>query len=126
MSAQIPSENWVRQYFSDVDSRDIDRILQYYAADARFRFGNNEPAVGTDAIAAALRGFFEQIDGIQHASKGIWLGDHDAVFEAEVHFQVGDANIAVPAVSILRLDRTSKIADFRFVMDAQPVFDLIE
>ena len=125
MSPPIPGEEWVRQYFRDVDARDVRRILDYYAPDASFRFGNNQPAIGTDAIAAMLQGFFDQIDGMRHSPKGIWIGESDAVFEADVHFEVGNAAAEVPAVSILRLDHANKIADFRFVMDAQPVFEMM-
>lgn len=125
MSKDTPNEDWVLKYFRDVDSRDVEKILSYYATNAKFRFGNQDTAIGIRAIEELLRGFFDQIDQIQHEPRGIWLGEVNAVFEAEVRFQVGDAAMTVPAVSIMRMDTGGKIADFRFVMDAAPVFELI-
>ncbi|MEM7641838.1 MAG: nuclear transport factor 2 family protein [Pseudomonadota bacterium] len=125
MSQDTPNEDWVLKYFQDVDSRDVEKILSYYATNAKFRFGNQDAAIGIGAIEDVLRGFFDQIDQIQHKPRGIWLGELNAVLEAEVRFQVGAAATTVPAVSIMRMDAGGKVADFRFVMDAAPVFELI-
>jgi ketosteroid isomerase-like protein len=112
---------WVWQYFADVDTLDPARVARHYPADGRFRFGNAPPAVGPDAVRAALADFYTHVRGMAHRNTGLWLGDDSAVFEAEVTFTRPDGSaVTVPAVSILR-GRDGRVADFRMVMDAAPL-----
>lgn len=112
---------WIRDYFAEVDRRDADGLLRWYAESASFRFANQPPAQGKPAIRELLSGFYATIATMQHAPLGIWADEDSGVFEAEVRFGMPDGReLRLPAVSVLRV-RDRRVHDFRFVMDASPL-----
>lgn len=44
--------DYIRAYFTEVDRRDPDGLLAWYAEDGMFRFANQPPASGKPAIKA--------------------------------------------------------------------------
>jgi ketosteroid isomerase-like protein len=118
----LRSQEWVREYFATVDKLNVDNIIANFAEDGQFRFGNAQPAVGKEAIRNALIEFFSAINAMYHENIGLWLGDNNNVFEAEVTYTRQDGTtVTLPCVSIFRF-RDNLIYDFRKVMDAAPVF----
>jgi hypothetical protein len=114
----------VDRYFAEVDTLSPEAILAWYTDDApRFRFASAPPSVGKEAIAEMLRGFFAGIGSMSHTRTGFWADERTAVFEAEVRFgKRGGGFVHIPAASILRLDGEGRIADFRMLVDAAPLF----
>ncbi len=51
------AEALLRRYFASVKARDIDTLMQLYAAQGRLLLGSGQQIVGRDA----LRGFFEKL-----------------------------------------------------------------
>jgi ketosteroid isomerase-like protein len=112
---------WIREYFLEVDRRDPDGLLRWYANEASFRFANQPPAQGEAAIRELLTGFYGTIATMQHVPLGVWADANSGAMEAEVRFGMPDGReIRLPAVSVLRV-RDRRVHDFRFVMDASPL-----
>lgn len=112
---------WVWDYFRDVDTLDPEQVVKHYPEHGSFRFANQAPAVGKDAIRQLLVQFYGAVQDMKHRNTGLWLGDNTAVFEAEVTFVRRDgARVVVPASSIIRREG-ELVTDFRMVMDAAPV-----
>lgn len=112
---------WVWDYFRDVDTFDPEQVVKHYAEDGSFRFGNQPPVQGKDAIREMLRQFYGSIRDMKHRNTGLWLGDNSAVFEAEVTFTRNDgSSVTIPASSIIRREG-DLVTDFRMIMDATPV-----
>ncbi len=115
--------DFVWKYFEDVDTMIPEKVTQYYNEDSVFKFGNAHAVQGPKEIRKALDNFYQLINSMEHYNTGLWLGDNNAVFEANVHFKTKSGEIVViPAVSIMRLGK-SKIKNFRMVMDASPLFN---
>ena len=115
---------WIAAYFAEVDRMDPHGLLAWYAEDGSFRFAGQPRVTGKAAIAEVLAQFYASIAGMRHEVTGVWI-DADAasgVWEAEVSFTRHDGSqVAIPAVSVLRT-RGGLVRDFRFVMDAAPLY----
>jgi hypothetical protein len=66
------SHDLTERVFSTVDAAGPDAIAGLFAFDGRFRFGNDEPLVGRDAVAAGLAGFLASIAGLHHKIVNEW------------------------------------------------------
>jgi ketosteroid isomerase-like protein len=116
---------WVRNYFKTVDTLNPDAIVTYFTDDGKFRFSNQPPAVGKQAIRDALAQFFATIQAMHHEKTGLWLGDdgNSAVWEADVtYIRKNGTQVTLPCASILR-SRNDQIDDFRMIMDISPVYE---
>jgi len=114
---------WVQDYFKTIDSRDVDKLLAYYAPQASFRFANEVPWTSHDQMRAGLQKFYGAIASMHHEQQGVWIAPdgNSAVFEAYAHFVLPDGRtFSLPAISVLRVEN-DVIRDFRFVMDAAPL-----
>lgn len=115
---------WVHDYFKTVDTLDADAIAAYFTDDGKFRFSNQPPAVGKQAVRDSLAQFFDTIEAMHHEKAGLWLGDdgNSAVWETDVTYTRKDGTqVTLPCASILR-SRADKIYDFRMNMDISPVY----
>jgi ketosteroid isomerase-like protein len=113
--------DYIREYFNEVDRMNPDGLLAWYAEDASFRFANQEPARGKQAIGELLAGFYGTVRSMRHEPLGIWHDADSGAMEASVHFELPDGRtVELPAVSVLRV-RNGLVHDFRFVMDASPL-----
>lgn len=117
--------DWVRNYFTTVDTLDVDAIAAHFTEDGKFRFSNQPLAIGKQAVRDALAQFFETIAAMHHESIGIWLGDdgNSAVWEADVTYtRLNGTQVTLACASILR-SQNDQIYDFRMNMDISPVYD---
>lgn len=116
--------DWIAAYFEEVDRMNPDGLLRWYADDGSFRFAGQPKVIGKPAIKQVLANFYSSIRSMHHHRTGVWVDAAAAsgVWEAEVEFTRRDGKVVmIPAVSVLRL-RDGLVADFRFVMDAAPLF----
>ena len=80
--------------------------------------------MGKAAIVEVLSQFYGSIAGMRHDRTGVWIDEpaQSGVWEADVTFTKADgAQVVIPAVSVLRM-RDGLVDDFRFVMDAAPLY----
>jgi hypothetical protein len=117
-------DEWARNFFSIVDSRDTALISSFFSDDIRLTFGNRPVIVGREAAGKAFKS--DRLKTVQHDIIGIWRGkDNDAdvlSVEARVTYTLDDdSKVTVPCVSTLRLIN-GKIADYRIFIDPTPVF----
>lgn len=117
-------EAWIAAYFAEVDRMDPDGLLAFYDDAASFRFAGHPAIHGKPAIRETLTNFYASLHSMRHRMNGVWIDPvaQSGVWEAEVDFvtKAGHA-VTIPAVSVLRL-RDGRVHDFRFVMDAAPLW----
>src|SRR2546423_4289311 len=98
--ADDPGDAQTRRLFETIDAMDAAALAARFAPDGSFRFGNTEPAVGREAIEAAVTGFFAAIGSLSHRVVGVWAGswEHGAVksVEAEVTYTRRDGSCTAP------------------------------
>lgn len=115
---------WVHNYFKVVDTLDADEIATHFTDDGKFRFSNQPPAMGRQAVRDALAHFFTTIQAMHHEKVGLWIGEdgNSAVWETDVIYtRKNGTQITLPCASILR-SRNDQIYDFRMNMDISPVY----
>jgi len=118
---QPDAAGWLR-LFEAIDRRDARAFAQFLTSDASFRFGNAPPIAGTDAIEAAVAGFFALLAGCQHRLLQHWAGEGTAVCEGEVTYTTPHGKtVTVPFVNVFEL-RADRIASYRIYIDNAPLF----
>ena len=60
---------WIDDYYADVDAMRLEPYVERHSDDAAVIFGNNPPAVGKEAIRAAIGGFWSMIGGLRRAAQ---------------------------------------------------------
>jgi ketosteroid isomerase-like protein len=117
------SDDAVRHVFQTVDTFDPDKFAQLLAEDATLVFGNAEPTIGREAIAAGLRTFYATIGGLRHRVAKSWQVGADVIAETEVTYRRLDGkDVGVAAVSIWRTGDDGLITDYRIYVDLAPVY----
>jgi hypothetical protein len=117
-----PDRTWWERIFAVVDAGDAAGFVKLLTADARFRFGSAAPVVGSDAIGAAVAGFFSAIRSSRHRLHGTWAGDATAVCEGEVTYTRHDGTVvSFPFVNVFDL-RGELIAGYRIYIDLSLLF----
>ena len=127
MTSAAPDADRVRRHEGMVhalcvaaDHADADGFASYFAADATYRFANNEPLVGRAAIAAATAGTVDAVWPVRHQV------DQIAVIGPQLfcRFTIlvskpGGIRLALPCVTVIELDG-DLIIDYRVHMDITP------
>ena len=120
--------DWITDYYADVDGMRLSSYVDRHTDDAEVVFGNNPPAVGKQAIGAAIGGFWSMIGGLRHEWRNLWFVDdgRTAVFEALLHYTTkGGAEVSVPCVSILDRAEDGRVSSLRVHIDLAPLFERI-
>src|SRR5258708_27936262 len=58
--------DWVKRYYSVVDSMNVEEFTALHTEDVRLRFGNAETVVGRDAVVQGIADFWAAIKGLRH------------------------------------------------------------
>jgi ketosteroid isomerase-like protein len=113
---------WVTRYFADVDRLDLDVFLNWLSDDIVVKWANADPYVGKEQVAAAISGFYQAIDGMQHELINVYELDGEAIAEANVFYTRKDGRrVRVAAMTVLR--RVGElVSELRVYLDTAPVF----
>jgi hypothetical protein len=113
----VNREQWVRDFFAVVDSRQPEKIAAYMTSNVRLQMANMEPSVGVEPLEAACRATADRFRSVGHRIQGVW-GDQweegDVVsLEAPVRYELPNGGVVeLPCTSTLRLQGET-IADDR-------------
>lgn len=112
---------WWQDYFSCVDSLDMDKIADWFAADIELQFANI-PIKGQKAAMEAIAGFTGQLTGMKH-KLGPVLENGDELFaDAVVTYSFHDGRVLnIPAGTYIKRSH-QKILDLRIYIDLSPVY----
>ncbi len=118
----MPNE-LTQRIFKTIDAMRPDAIAELFTEHARMVFGNAEPLVGREAIAAGVQGFFSTIKGLEHRIINDWHIGSDTIAETEVTYRrLDDKEVSVPVVSIWHTGPDGLIDDYRVFFDLTPVY----
>ncbi len=114
--------SFVAPLFRSIDEMDADRFVSYLARDAVFRFGNGPEVRGSDAIRAAVAGFFGTIAALEHRITDTWAQPGAVICRGEVTYTRKDGTrLTVPFADVFGM-REGQIVDYRIYMDVSPLF----
>jgi ketosteroid isomerase-like protein len=119
--------DWITEYFTEVDAMRLESFVDKHTEDAVVVFGNNPPAEGKEAIAAAIGGFWSLIGGLRHDRRNLWFTeDGTAVLETSVRYRTkGGAEFAFPCVSLVERRADGLVTSLRVHIDLAPLFAAI-
>lgn len=114
--------DWLTTFFDNVDRKDLDAFIDSLTDDVVVKFANHPPAVGKEQVRAAIGGFFETVDGMQHDFVEVHTERDVTVLEADIEYTRKDgARVRVPSATVLhRPDQ--HVAHLRIYLDLAPVF----
>jgi ketosteroid isomerase-like protein len=113
---------WTTDLFAAIDSKDTKGFLSFLDPGAQFRYGNNPPALGIEAIRAAVDGFFGAIKALSHQVDHVWGQPGYVICAGTVTYTRHDARIvSVPFCNVFALSN-GKIKDYLVYVDATPLF----
>lgn len=121
MSADAHDIN-LDKLFASIDRMDTESFVSFLTEDCTFRFGSAPEAVGRDAIAAAVGGFFASISGLSHSIERVVNTDECIAVEGSVTYTRHDGSeIALPFCDIFEAE-SGLISVYRIYMDIAPLF----
>jgi len=108
--------------FSTIDAKDTRKLLTFLTDDAQLCFGNQPPAVGAQAIASMLDGFFPSIKALRHDLRNTWTTADHMICEGTVTYTRHDGSrLCVPFVDVLAMSG-GLIKDFRIYVDVSQLY----
>lgn len=115
--------NWIHDLYSTIDRLDVPGTTAYFADDGVVVFGNNPPAVGHDAIAGALTGFWATIGGMHHEIKHTWTSDGATVLEAVCSYtRHSGETVPIGCSTVIERRPDGLIDSLRIYIDLAPLF----
>jgi SnoaL-like domain len=119
----MDAEGWIRDYYRCLDKKDIDASIGYWWPDAVLRFADAEPAVGQQAVRAALTAMVNSVASTTHRPLDFWeLPNGVVVFEARVDFVRLDAReVTVAGIAFCQVDG-ERFLEQRVLVDIAPVY----
>jgi ketosteroid isomerase-like protein len=113
---------WITDLFRAIDEKDAERFAGFLTDDATFRFANAPPAVGADAIRAAVSGFFGAIRALSHELTEAWEHPSGILVLGQVTYTRLDGSVlSVPFADVFRM-RGGKVAEYDIYLDASALF----
>ncbi len=115
-------QSMLRDLFAAIDSKDPTAFVEFLTEDGQFRFGSAPAAVGREAIAAAVGGFYETIAGLRHRIDNALRAGDTLVCEGEVTYtRLDGTSIALPFADVFEM-AGERIASYKIYMDIGPLY----
>ncbi|MEP6548934.1 MAG: nuclear transport factor 2 family protein [Gammaproteobacteria bacterium] len=117
-----PGQAWWEHLFATIDARDPAGFAALLTPDAHFRFGNVPTVTGSEAISAAVGGFFAAIASCRHRLIRTWSTPTGVACEGEVSYgRLDGTTITVPFANVLDL-QGELVCSYRIYIDNSPLF----
>lgn len=117
------SAEWVAAFTAAIDTRDVEKLVPFFAPDATFTYGNNPPMEGHEGIRAGIGAFYSGISGIAHTVP-FQHRSSDGVLAVEfltTYTRLDGGNVTLPGLGVFEL-ADGLIQDYRVYADVTPVF----
>ncbi len=117
-----PDHAWWQRLFAAIDARDAAGFVAKLTPDAHFRFGNAPAVIGSEAIGAAVGGFFAAIAACRHRLIRTWSDGAHVACEGEVTYTRLDGSlVTVPFANVFEL-HGALVFTYSIYIDNSPLF----
>lgn len=120
-------EGWLGQFFGAIDRMDASQFAGHFAPHGQFRFANQPPAQGPEAIAGGADWIFGMLDSIRHQTLKHWLADGDLLVEGTVHYlrAADQRSFSFPFLSVFEFggETLGAIEQYRVFVDSHELFE---
>ena len=122
MNVSDAQRSLLDELFAAIDRRDVDAFVGFLTEDATFRFGSAPAAEGTEAIRAAVDGFFGTIKGLEHDVGNACASGTTLFCEGDVTYtRHDDSTIKLPFADVFEMSG-DRIASYKIYMDIGPLY----
>ncbi|WP_439664324.1 nuclear transport factor 2 family protein [Lentzea sp. HUAS TT2] len=116
----VDRTDMVRQMCAAVDSGDAEAFGAWFAADATYVFGNNEPLIGRAAVVAATAGAAGALPWVRHVVDQVAEVGDQLFCRFTIETEAPDGKpLALPCVTVIWMSG-EEIVDYRVHMDISP------
>lgn len=112
----------VVEMLQTLDRGNVEGYVNYFAEDAKFRFGNYEPVFGRKQIAATCKSVLETIAGLRHDVLARWDVGDVTVLKLDITYHRLDGRHVTVPVAVIFTKARDLIADYQIYADIAPVF----
>jgi len=119
------AQDWLNAFFGAIDRMDAAAFAaRFDPVEGSFRFGNESPLVGRDAIAGGAGYIFGLLKDIRHDVARFWIAEDHILAEGDVHYlrASDDLALSVPFFSVFEL-RGERVGSYRVYVDSHALFD---
>lgn len=115
--------SWWNEYFSDIDTLNIDNVEKWLDEEVSVRFANWPEHHGKTAVIESFLSFWTNLKAVRHINDGIMINGNRVCVEANVTFtRRDDREVSVRAATILER-AGEKIKEISVYVDLAPVFE---
>lgn len=116
------TRNLLREYFAVMESKDYERLGDFYASDITLTFANAPTVRGKRAVLAQMAEIGGKVKSLAHPLVNVWQEeDGVVVFEVDSVWQFDDGfETTIRACSIFRIS-SGRFTDQRIYVDNSPI-----
>lgn len=114
--------DFLNDYFAAMETKDFDRLADFYADDISLAFANAPTVTGKDAVLAQMATIAGKVESLAHPLINVWQEeDGIVVFEVASVWRFPDgAEVTINACSIFTI-ADGKFSDQRIYVDNSPI-----
>jgi len=112
----------IKTLFAAIDARDLAAFGRFLAPDCEFRFGNQAPVCGHQAVLGYVGGFFESVRALQHELTASWETADALICHGMVTYTRHDGSqLCVPFCNVLKL-ADGLVREYLIFADTTPLY----
>ena len=109
--------------FNTIDGMNARAYAEFFTETATWRFNNQPPSEGRNAIAATAQTVFDVIDSIKHDVLQVWQTPDGFIVRGDVTYHRKDKKIIVLPFASFYTMENDQITYYQSYMDGAPLFD---
>lgn len=114
--------DWLRDYYDEVDGLDAAGLARHFADDGTFQLGNGPLIRGRSAIAHGNQAFFATIESLRHDFTHRYRDGSVDIVEANVTYTLPDGHsTTLPGIAVIERGGDNLISASRSYVDMAPV-----
>jgi len=122
MTSQTKIEQWVRDIFMSIDTKDTQLFSDFLSDDVHFRFGNMPGTLGKSAVSDQVSYFLNSIKSLKHQITEFWSDEDSIICHVSVCYTRHDnSTLDIPFSNILKLN-DNKIREYLIFVDISELY----
>lgn len=109
--------SWWMDYYSDVDSVDIERISSWFADDMRLQFANWEPLAGKENVRGFFANFLSRIESLSHEFGRVVENEEEVFCDCVVQYNLKNGGVVRVKAASYAQRRDGMLCELRVYLD---------
>ena len=119
----MASTEWITRLFHSVDTNDPDTFVSFLTPDGLFKFANQEPVIGHDAVRQTVADVLSSIKAIHHDVLDVWEKEGAIACHGIVTYTRHDSSqLRVPFANVFKM-QGNLIKEYLIYVDASQLHD---